>query len=85
MINQAKLDMIINRHGQVILSNLANVCQDKEQGTYYLCSLTQDLLKMLYSIINSAMSPQEAKAVFKVAVDTVIMEHGMSIQIHEFN
>jgi len=85
MNNQLKLDKLIGQHGQVIIRNLAKECNTTEEGVYYLCSLTQDLLKMLYSIINSGMSPQETKAVFKVAIDTVILEHGMSVQIHEFN
>lgn len=81
---EQKLDKLINQHGQVIMSNLAKKCNTTEEGVYYLCSLTQDLLKMLYSIINSGTSPQEAKAVYKVALDTVLLEYGMSVAIQEF-
>jgi hypothetical protein len=39
---------------------------------------------MLYSIISKSMDSQQAKAAFKVAIDTVLLDHGMSVVIHEF-
>jgi hypothetical protein len=79
------LDKLVKRQCDTILRTLRMDCVDVEDGTYYLCCLTHDVLKMLYSIIHRNMPVQEAKAAIKVALDDVLINYGLSVQIHEFN
>jgi hypothetical protein len=83
--SQKVLDQILREHGKIVLKNLANHCTDVNDGSYYLCSLTHDSMRMLYSIISKNMESAQAKAAFKVAMDTVLLDYGMSVAIHEFN
>lgn len=83
--NKPLIDKALKRQGGEILRALKYDCVNVSDGTYYLCALTQDCMKMLHSIINRNMSKQEAKAVFKVALDDVLLNYGMSVAIHEFN
>jgi hypothetical protein len=83
--SQQRLDKLLQQHGDIVLKNLAKACVDVNDGTYYLCGLTHDTMRMLYSIINKNMDNQQAKAAFKVAIDTVLLDYGMSVAIHEFS
>lgn len=85
VLSQKRLDKLLQRQGETVLRILSNDCVDISDGTYYLCGLTHDTLRMLYSIMKNNMTSQEAKAAYKVALDSVIMDFGMSVQIHEFN
>lgn len=79
------LESLIKKQGTIILKTLTKDCQDLEDGTYYLCGLNADIMRMLYSIISRNMPAQEAKAAFKITLDSVLVAHGMSVEIHEFN
>ena len=59
-------------------------CKNTEERSYALCSITQDLLHMLFMHIQANMPTQEAKAALKVALDAILLNHGMHISIHEF-
>jgi len=83
--NQTHLDKLVKKQANLILRTLRYDCIDIGDGTYYLCSLTHDVLKMLYSLIHRNMSAAEAKATYKVALDEVLVNYGLSVQIHEFN
>ncbi len=83
--NTQKLDALLNRHGSYILKTLQKECVDISDGAYYLTGLTHDTMRMLYSIMSRNMTSQEAKAAFKVAIDTVLLDYGLSVAIHEFN
>jgi hypothetical protein len=85
MNNHEFLESRIKQQGNLILKTLTKDCADLEDGSYYLCGLTQDIMRMLYSIISRNMPAQEAKATFKIAIDAVLISHGMSVNIHEFN
>lgn len=85
IITQKKLDEILQKQGGYVLRILAQTCDDTEDGTYYLCSLMHDSMKMFYSILSRNLDSQQAKAAFKVAIDSVLLEKGMSVQIHEFS
>lgn len=83
--NQARIDALVKKQGETILKTLRVNCINLGDGTYYLCSLTHDVMRMLYSIISRNMTSQEAKSAFKVALDDVLVAYGLSVQIHEFN
>lgn len=84
-MNINRMDALLEHQKNFILKVLQKECQDIGDGTYYLTSLTHDILRMLMSIMNRNMPQQEAKAAYKVALDTVIADFGLSVMIHEFN
>jgi hypothetical protein len=66
------------------LNDFISSCRDSEEAVYATCSLTQDFMQMLFKAVNSKVPQQEAKAAFKIALDSVLLDYGMSVAIHEF-
>lgn len=83
--SQIHLDRIIKKHGSQILKVLHRDCVDTSDGTYFLGSMTHDLMRMSFSIISRNAPRQEAKSAFKILMDEVLLDYGMSVVIHEFN
>lgn len=81
----SKLDSLLDKQGEFILRVLQKECIDVTHGTYYLTCLTHDVMKMLFSIMSRNMPQQEAKAAYKIALDSVLLNYGLSVNIHEFN
>lgn len=78
------LDKRITKHYLHFLKEVFEPCKSTEEGVYVCCATAQDRIRMLYKAINSAVPAQEAKAALKIALDTVLLDYGMSVQIHEF-
>lgn len=83
--SQLYLDKIIKKFGNQILKVLHKDCVDTSDGTYFLGCMTHDLMRMSFSIISRNAQKQEAKAAFKILMDEVLLDYGMSVVIHEFN
>lgn len=85
MMREEKVDRLINRTKTQMLNTLAKDCEDTFEGGYYLTGMTQDTIRMMFSIIKqNTESHQHAKAALKVVLDTVLLDYGMSSVIHEF-
>lgn len=83
--SQIHIDKIIKKMGNQILKTLHRDCITTADGTYFLGSMTHDLMRMSFSIISRNAPRQEAKAAFKILMDEVLLDYGMSVVIHEFN
>lgn len=81
----AIIEQRLKRHTEWFFTHVVNHCKTTEQATYALCASTHDMLHMFWRVLNKNLPTQEAKAAFKVALDTAILSQGMSVQIHEFD
>lgn len=81
---QAAIDREMERIKGAFGNNIASRCEDSEELIYSTCSLMIDFLRMNYAAINGNVPQQEAKAAFKIALDSVLIDYGLSTVIHEF-
>lgn len=82
---RAYLDKKLDERNKEILNVLANPMVNLEDAAYFITALVQDQLKMYFSLLSRSVEAHEAKAAFKVALDCVIFQYGMSVQIHDIN
>jgi hypothetical protein len=66
------------------VNTLLTKCDSKEEATFAICALAQDMIRKFYFCVNTFIGQQEAKAAIKVALDCVLLDYGMSVVIHEF-
>ena len=78
------LDRAVDSIKQRFMKEVLSKCIDKNEGAYVLCALMHDFMNMTYSAISQECESQEAKAAFKIALDQVLIEYGLSVAIHEF-
>lgn len=82
---QQKIDKAIASFRFKFTTEIISSCKTTEEAIYATTCLTHDFTQMLYKAIHRNVPLQEAKAAFKIALDSVLLDYGMSIAIHEFN
>lgn len=82
---QNEIDNTLNKLLYQFNDKIISRCTNTEEATYALCVFNHHMMAMLFKVINANMPLQEAKAAYKVALDTVLLDYGMSVAIHEFN
>ncbi|CAB4240830.1 hypothetical protein UFOVP23_24 [uncultured Caudovirales phage] len=82
---QQVIDKSVNQILHALNDKIIVRCGNTEEATYALCCFTHHMVDMLFKVINANMPAQEAKCAFKVAIDTALLDIGMSVAIHEFN
>lgn len=83
LIRQQKIDKAMSNFKFKFVTDLISSCKDNEEAIYITCSLAHDWMQMLYKAINANAPAAEAQAAFKIALDSVLLDMGMSIQIHQ--
>lgn len=81
---QHHLDAKIESNKAAFLKYILSDCRDKQEAVYVTCSLALDYLMMHHKALLNAVPSQEAKAALKVTLDLFLVNHGMSVAIHEF-
>lgn len=82
---QQHIDKMLSGFKFKFVSDLIGSSKTTQEAVYLTCAITHDMTRMLYKAIHKNIDEQSAKAAFKIALDTVLLDYGMSIQIHEFN
>lgn len=81
---QDEFDKRIRKHHTNYLKAIINNTKGLEEATYVNCIMAQDHMRMFILTLMRQLQPQEAKAAIKIALDTILMDYGMSTVIHEF-
>jgi len=81
---QHELDIRMENNKNAFLRGILGYCKTTEESVYVTCSLALDYMRMHYKAISHVADQQQAKAAFKVAMDALLVEYGMSVVIHEF-
>jgi len=80
---QRTIELNLRRVEERVNTILAK-CETKEEASFAICALAQDMIRKFYFCVNTFLGQQEAKAAFKIALDCVLLDYGMSVVIHEF-
>ncbi len=81
---QAAIEKKINSLLYVFNDKIICQCKSTEEATFAVCRLNLYLTDMLMKVMQANLPAQEAKAALKVALDSALFDHGMSVMIHEF-
>lgn len=81
---QHQIDYRIEKNKEAFLKIILSNCKSSEESVYATCALALDYMRMHYKALSACVPQQEAKAAFKITLDTFLCEYGMSVRVHEF-
>lgn len=81
---QYVIDKSLGQMKAYFLQHVIATSKEKDEAVYATCCLMLDFALMHYKAIKNCVPQQEAKAAFKISLDSLLVEHGMSVAIHEF-
>lgn len=84
MANEKLIKKLLEHYGKEFLHDLRYTCRDPNDGSLFLAGLSHDVIRMLHSILKPYLDEQQRKAALKATLDAVLLDYGMSVQIHEF-